>query len=107
MKSIKTVIIIVSFNGKNMLRKGIDSILTTEKSKTYKIVVILHKGGGTTSKIKGNLSKIFYRNRWIYFRRYCSFPFFIPRILWDIARAIKNRNLNITPNGYKKEVGKK
>jgi GT2 family glycosyltransferase len=72
----------------------------------YKIVyspksVFLHKGGTTTANMKENFSKIFYRNRWIFFRKHYSLVFFMPRILGDIIRGIKNKQLSTVIEGYK------
>jgi len=64
--------------------------------------IFLHKGGVTTSKINTNFDEIHYRNRIIYFLRYYSWFYFLPRIILDIIRGIKNRKLKEVFSGYKK-----
>jgi GT2 family glycosyltransferase len=62
--------------------------------------IILHKGGATASKL--NFDEIFYRNRIIYFLKYYNLFYFLPRVIIDLLRGIKNKNLKIVLSGYKK-----
>jgi len=64
--------------------------------------VFLHKGGVTTDKSKIDYSEIHYRNRIIYFLRYHSWFYFLPRLAIDIIRGIKENKIKIVLSGYKK-----
>jgi len=51
--------------------------------------VFLHKGGATTKKIISlNFSKIFYRNRYCYFKKYYPSFYFVPRLAVDFYRGL-------------------
>lgn len=55
--------------------------------------IILHKGGATSKKDPENSSKLFYRNRFIYFVRNKGFIYFIPRIFIDLYHEIKREGI--------------
>ena len=63
--------------------------------------IFLHKGGVTTCKSNINFNKAHYRNRIIYFLRYHSLIYFLPRLIIDILKGIKNKQLTIILKGYK------
>ncbi len=69
---------------------------------------IIHLGGETAKKTFNNseLFYIFYRNRARYFIKHHGYLFFIPRILTDVLRAIKERKLKLLIKAYKKGVSR-
>jgi len=69
--------------------------------------IFLHKGGATTSKLKTNFNEIHYRNRIIYFSKYHSLIYFFPRLIIDLLRGMKNKQLKTILSGYKKGFAKK
>ncbi len=78
------------------------------KKNGYKIIanpksVILHKGGATSSLMKKEdfLLYIFYRNRRIFFRRHFNYFYFLPRIVSDYYKMLRQRKLGILIKAYK------
>lgn len=69
--------------------------------------IFLHKGGVTTSKLQKNFDEIHYKNRIIYFLRYHGWFYFTPRILLDIFRGIKRKQLKLILRGYKEGLKRK
>jgi len=69
--------------------------------------IFMHKGGVTTSKLKTNFNQIHYQNRIIYFLRYHSLFYFFPRIVLDIIRGIKNKQLKEVLKGYRSGLKKR
>lgn len=67
--------------------------------------IFFHRGGGTAPKEKSYLVKLSSRNRYIYYSKYYSKIYFLPRFLLDVYHGIKNKNLKYVLLGYKE--GKK
>ncbi len=64
--------------------------------------IFLHKGGASTKKSKINYKEFHYKNRIIYFLKYYSWLYFMPRLINDILKGLKNKELNIVLSGYRK-----
>ena len=63
--------------------------------------IFLHKEGATTNKSKIDYKEFHYKNRIIYFLKYYNWFYFMPRLIIDIIRGIKNKELKIILKGYK------